>query len=192
MTVPNGEQAAEVLATIPELELIEDAELRSKVVAAWIRAWEMCGVERLDQAIKLAKPVDDPSIGVLHVRSVIRLTTEAARTLRDVYGVEINVDYVAAGAALHDVCKPVEYTAKHPGTPRGDYVHHAITGAAIALEVGLPIEIVHIVAYHSHFGDSVDRSLEGHLVHALDDLSFDAMIRKHSGLSMRQFIAAHH
>jgi putative nucleotidyltransferase with HDIG domain len=182
--------AEDVLGLIPELELIDDGELRAKTVEVWLRACELAGVDRLEDALDLAPGLPDRELGVEHVRSVIRLAVETARTLRDVYDAPIDVDVVAAGAALHDACKVLEYAAAEPGTPRGRSLHHAISGAALALAAGLPVEVVHVVAYHSAHG--VEKSLECQVVTALDEVSFDALARRSMGLTLHQFVTGAH
>jgi putative nucleotidyltransferase with HDIG domain len=186
MTTIEGRES-EVLRVIPELELIEDEELRRRVVQVWVRAYELSGADDLRGAIFLTDSVRDPEAGVEHVRAVIRLAVDAARTLRDGYGAAIDVGHVAAGAALHDVCKIVEYAPAAEGTTRGGVVHHAVMGAALALELGLPAEVAQIVEYHSSVPAGVDRSLEAHVVAAVDHLSFDAVIRRVAGLSLAEY-----
>jgi putative nucleotidyltransferase with HDIG domain len=182
--------AEDLLALIPELELIGDDELRAKTVEVWLRACELAGADRLEDALFLAPGLDEPELGLEHVRSVIRLAVDTAVTLRDVYDAPIDVDVVAAGAALHDVCKVVEYAPAEAGTIRGRGLHHAISGAALALAAGLPPEVLHVVAYHSDH--SVDKSLEAHVVTALDEVSFDALIRRAKGITIRQYVTGSH
>lgn len=180
-----------VLAVLPELDLIGDPALREAAVAVWCRAWEISGAAALEQALVLFPGIADAATGVLHVRSMIRLAVEAATTMRDVYGIPIDVDVAAVGAALHDVGKLIEFAPSAGGTPRGPLLHHAVTGAGLALEAGLPPEIVHIIAYHSRFGEGVDRSLECRLVTGLDDASVDGLVRRASGLSLQQYVRMH-
>ncbi|MBI3965503.1 MAG: HDIG domain-containing protein [Chloroflexi bacterium] len=179
-------KAAIVRELLPEVELVEDAELRDKVIEVWVRAWELSGFARFEDGMMMGKSLRDSQAGLAHIRATARLSIDAARTLRDTFGFQIHVDYVAAGALLHDVCKQVEYIEPAAGTFRGDVLHHSITGAHLALQAGLPPEVAHIVAYHSALGDSVERSFECVLVHSVDEVMADAVYRRFLGKSRRQ------
>ena len=89
---------------------------------------------------------------------------------------KLNKDYLLAGALLHDVGKSLEYQLKdgkvitsEPGTK----MRHPESGARLAEECGLPEEVVHIIAAHSHEGDSMNRIPEAIIVYHCDFIDFE-------------------
>ena len=97
----------ELLRILPEIEWVEDASLRDKVIATWIDAlerggWQPEAIERMP--FTLAKTVS--SSFAKHVRSVTRICAFVADTFDEIYaGVDLALDkdLLVAGALLHDV-----------------------------------------------------------------------------------------
>ncbi len=90
---------------------------------------------------------------------------------------KFDLDAILSGGLLHDVGKVLEYDRKDGKIVKGSFgkfVRHPMSGCALVLEVGLPAEIAHIVAAHSHEGDSGPRSLEANLVHHMDFINFES------------------
>ena len=77
---------------------------------------------------------------------------------------------------VHDVGKLLEYKKlgkKYTKSGFGELVRHPVSGYALALDAGLPIEVAHIVATHSVEGDKVKRSNEAVIIHHCDFIDFD-------------------
>ena len=67
-------------------------------------------------------------------------------------------------------------------------MRHPFSGAALAYELGLPMEIQHMIAAHAGEGDKVKRSPEATLINKADFMSFetlrDLQIRKEPAARM--------
>ncbi len=88
-----------------------------------------------------------------------------------------NRDNLIAGALLADVGKPLEYDKDPSGKviqgKFGQQLRHPFSGVALAHKNGIPGEILHIIATHSHEGDNVERSIESIIFHHADFVDFD-------------------
>jgi hypothetical protein len=171
----------EILAALPELNLIQDTTLRDKVIAVWIESLQTGGfsLEEMKQ-IPFAMLGDQPSITLLErVRAVCHTCIAIADSLLASYGkrLTINRDVLIAGALLADVGKFMEYERRKDGTlrkaPRGELLRHPFTGVGLAFRQSLPVEVMHIIAVHSKEGDHVRRSTEAVIYHHADFTNFE-------------------
>lgn len=183
-----AQRAEHILRLFPEINLIQDEDLRGKVVRAWVKAWEYGGWERIEQAPLVIKAVKKEEAGVEHIRTVAKMARALAEIIRDFSQVPINMDYVLAGALLHDVGKALEYAPEGAAPLAGEMLRHPISGAFIALEVGLPLEMAHIIATHSVEGTYVSQTLEATLVSFADYASFDVLARRELGKTFKDFM----
>ena len=165
---------------LPELSLVGDAELRDKVVAVYEAALERGGWKAEDMNripfTLLIEPC--PATYAEHVRGVTWCALASAKALSKIYGdrVEVNRDYLVAGALLHDVGKLLEYAeedGKFVKSEAGRLLRHPFSGAALAAEFRLPDEVTHIVAVHAKEGEGARASAEAVLVHHADFMNFE-------------------
>jgi len=183
------EQIAELL---PEINSIGDAELRDRVAAVWDEALTTgCGGKGWSfdelRAVKFTLLAGDIDLTFIdHLRSCARQCVAIADVLHTIYGedsIPINRDYLIAGSLLADVGKPLEYDKDANGNVVkgrfGEMLRHPFSGVAMAYKHGLPEEVMHIIATHSHEGDKVQRSIESIIFHHADFVDFD--IAKHLG-----------
>jgi len=171
---------ARLLAILPEIQWIEDVDLRGKVIDTWVDGLERGGwkPEDIDRMpFTLAKAVS--SSFAKHVRSVTRICAYVADTFDEIYGgvdLKLDKDLLLAGALLHDVGKLLEME-EAGGTFRksaaGKLVRHAFSGVALADAHGLPSEVQHMIATHSKEGDPYKRSPESIVLHFADFMNFD-------------------
>lgn len=175
----------EVAALFPNLMDIGDAELRSKVAAVWSEAIETgCGGKgwttdelRSVPFTLLAGDIDLRYIE--HLNSCCKQCIAIAGVLGEVFGdrIWINLDYLIAGSLLADVGKPLEFDKDANGKVVkghfGEMLRHPFSGVALCYKHGIPAEIMHIVATHSHEGDKVQRSIESIIFHHADFVDFD-------------------
>lgn len=163
-------------------EKIKDEELRKKVV-------ETLKISRLshpefkkypkEDIEKLKTPFTVPGYGtaergelVRHIASVTEICIEVAKNLEKNYGISINMDYLIAGALLHDIMKVFEWKIedgeiKHTGI----MLDHSMLAVAELYHRGFPEEVIHIVA--SHFGEAgptPPRNFEALILHYVDSL----------------------
>jgi putative nucleotidyltransferase with HDIG domain len=163
----------ELVRLLPEIELIEDPGLRRKVVRVWQLALERSSFKTVEGIpfTLLIEGVKDTLTE--HTGRVTRSADAIARVRGD-----LKRDVVLAGAILHDVGKVLEYTPGKGGGPVGRsgvgmLLRHPITGAALAMEVGLPPEVVHVIAVHAGEGDLVTRTPEAICVYHCDLIDFE-------------------
>lgn len=170
----------EILACFPEIHEIRDEPLRNQVLAVWEDSLRTGGwtMEELKQ-IPFTLLAGDIDLRFLeHVRTCARMAIAIHDVLKDAYGhrVQLNRDYLIAGALLADVGKPIEYVKRNgqvcKGT-RGDLLRHPFSGVGMCWKHGLPDEVMHVVATHSKEGDHVQRSLESIIFHHVDFVDFD-------------------
>ena len=161
-----------------ELAEIGDQALREQVLRTWVRAMALSGASDLRQDLRFLKDVDKPGLGVEHIRAVVRLALAIAGALAEAHGAALDRDVVAAGALLHDVGKLLEHAPAERHVLAGNLVRHAFSGTYLAIEEGLPREVLHIIAYHSLEGQRLRRTPEGEVVYRADFLSLDALARR--------------
>jgi putative nucleotidyltransferase with HDIG domain len=95
---------------------------------------------------------------VEHLNSCARQCIAIADVLKKSFrrSIPIKRDYLIAGALLADVGKPLEYDKDASGNviqgKFGHQVRHPFSGVALAYKHGIPGEVLHIIATHSHEG----------------------------------------
>ena len=155
----------------PELLWIQNKELRTKVVNVWTNAGEEGHWQRL-QDIPFTLLFENSGLLVDHTRRITNLVWNVANVREE----KLNKDYLVAGALLHDVGKLLEYEMKDGKvmkSKRGETIRHPASGAKLARECGLPEEVIHIIAAHSHEGDTMNRTPEAIIIHHCDFIDFD-------------------
>ncbi len=168
---------------VPEFDLIGNPSLRDKTLEVWEAAMERSGwtPDTLEQMpfTLLINPC--PANYIEHVRAVTLTAYRAAQVFDEIYGdrTPINMDYLVAGALLHDIGKLLEYENRDDGmtvkTAYGSLMRHPFSGAALAHEFDLPMEVQHVIAAHAGEGDKVKRTPEATLVHKADFMSFETL-----------------
>ena len=153
-----------------ELRWIKNSELRDKVAEVWTTAVQKGGWKSLDE-IPFTLLFENSGLLTEHTKRI----TNLAKTIYDQRDEKINLDYLIAGALLHDVGKVLEYEKKNGKIVKSEFgkvFRHPVSGSMLAKELGLPDEIVHIIYAHSHEGDNTKRSPEAIIVHHCDFIDF--------------------
>ena len=169
-----------VLKLWPEINWIENEELRSKVTDAWSYAIEksVLGPDDLE-TIPFSLLIKDCNVSFMnHKRTCVQLAVENAKLMKRNFGDEIAIDMdtLIAGAILIDIGKLMEYEivgGKLSTSDAGKIVRHPFSGVAIADRFGVPPEVQHIIATHSKEGDLGKRTVESIIVHHADFVSFE-------------------
>lgn len=169
---PGGIAVREALTkALPEFDLVRRPELREKVLHVWQEALRRGGwtVEDLSRIPFTLRKETTTSL-LQYVRGVVSACHRLVETLSGHYGrkAALDQDVLVAGALLHDVGKLLEYKESGGAFSRsivGGLVRHPVSGAALCFELGLPVEVVHLVANHSVEGEHVQRSAEAALLH---------------------------
>lgn len=177
-------QRNEVEEIWPELEWIQDPDLREKTLLTWLLAFERSPLEPQDlRTIPFTLHVKDCKVSFLaHKRLVVHLARESALKIADFMGEDMPVDQdiLIAGAILADVGKLLEYEmvdGKCVQSIRGSYLRHPFTGVALAMEMGVPDAVCHIIATHAGEGNLVKRTAEAYIVHHLDFMTYEPLVK---------------
>ena len=165
----------------PELEWIQDRDLREKTAKTWELALRK-SVLKPDDLRKipftlLAGP--DLKVSFMdHKRAVVHIARESGLKFNEFFANElpVNMDILIAGAILADVGKLLEYELDAKGRciqgKYGELVRHPFSGVSLAEQCGVPPEVCHIIAAHAGEGDQVKRSTEAYIVHHADFMTF--------------------
>lgn len=176
---------AQIAELLPEVNDIKDAALRDKVAAVWSEAITTgCGGKgwTFDElrAVPFTLLAGDIDLRYIeHLRSCAQQCLAIADVLTKIFGdrIPINRDHLLAGSLLADVGKPLEFDKDASGKVikghYGEMLRHPFSGVAMCYKHGIPAEVMHIVATHSHEGDKVQRSIESIIFHHADFVDFD-------------------
>jgi len=171
----------EILELWPELEWIEDEDLREKTARTWELALERSVLTAEDLKRIPFTLLCGPDLKVTfmdHKRSVVHIARDAGEKVNAMYHGElpVDMDVLIAGAILADVGKLVEYVLDENGKTvqgsYGKYLRHPFSGVSLAEQCGVPPEVCHIIAAHAGEGDKVKRSTEAYIVHHIDFMTF--------------------
>ena len=160
----------EIEALFPEIEEIGNKELKGKVIKLWLLAIERGGWKDIKK-IPFTLLISTKTPLIEHTRRVTQMAISIAKTRKD-----INYDYIVAGGLCHDVGKLLEYERIKKGVGKsryGELLRHPISGAMLAQEVELPLEIIHIIAAHSTEGEKLKRTPEAIIIHHCDFIDFE-------------------
>jgi len=154
-----------------ELSWIQDETIRKKVIDVWKTAAERGKWDSIDDA-PFTLLIENSGRLTDHTKRI----TNLAKAVYDLRNEDINLDFLIAGALLHDVGKLLEYEKKGEKYVKGEYgnkFRHPVSGSLLAKELGLPDEIVLIIYAHSHEGDKLKRSPEAVIVNHCDFIDFE-------------------
>jgi hypothetical protein len=164
----------------PEIEWIENPELKEKVYQTWEYALEQSVLSPEDLLrIPFTLLIEGCQVTFMeHKRAVVHIAVRAAEAMQEFFGenLPINMDYLIAGAILIDVGKLIEYVLKDDQAvvgKTGKLLRHPFTGVGLAMRFGVPDEICHMIATHSKEGDLGKRTAESIIVHHADFMSYE-------------------
>jgi putative nucleotidyltransferase with HDIG domain len=165
----------------PELDWIEDPDLREKTARTWALALEqsVLSAEDLYQIPFTLLAGPDLKVSFMaHKRAVVHIARESGLKIRDFFGDElpVDMDILISGAILADVGKLLEYEKDDQGKvvqgSYGKYLRHPFSGVSLAEKCGIPPSVCHIIAAHAGEGHLVKRSTEAYIVHHADFMTF--------------------
>ena len=154
-----------------ELQWIKDEKLKNKVIDVWNEAANRGNWNSIEDA-PFTLLIENSGKLTDHTKRI----TNIAKAVYDQRQENLNLDYLIAGALLHDVGKLLEYVKEGGKYVKGEYgksFRHPVSGALLAKELGLPDEIVLIIYAHSHEGDNIKRSPEAVIVNHSDFIDFE-------------------
>ncbi len=154
-----------------ELQWIQDEKLKNKVIDVWNEAANRGNWNSIEDA-PFTLLIENSGKLTDHTKRI----TNIAKAVYDQRQENLNLDYLIAGALLHDVGKLLEYEiidGKPVKSEFGKQYRHPVSGSNLAKELGLPEEVVHIIYAHSKEGDTIQRSLEAIIVNHSDFIDFE-------------------
>ena len=170
---------AHILEDLPEIAEIQSADLREKVIDAWVFALERSSFDRVTDI----PGEGSPNVFVLkrgmqdaHLRGVTRLALAIYDEFKSVYPeAMVDRDIILAGGLCHDIGKTWEFDPENlkRWRERGDRYgepsfRHSAYGTHVCLSVGLPEEIGHICMGHSLEGAHIGHSTECYIIRQAD------------------------
>ncbi|MDI6840259.1 MAG: HD domain-containing protein [bacterium] len=157
-----------IKSIFPELSWIKSKPLRKKVISLWLIAIKRSGWQKIND-IPFTLLIPTKTSLIEHTRKVTQLALKISELRQD-----LKKDILIAGALTHDVGKLFEYESKDGSVVKSaSKVRHPVSGYQLAIEVGLPHEVAHIIIAHSHEGDKIERSNEAIVVHHCDFIDFE-------------------
>ncbi|MBW6500737.1 MAG: HDIG domain-containing protein [Bacteroidales bacterium] len=171
----------EIRTLWPELEWINDPELREKTALTWGKALERSVLTAADLNRIPFTLLCGPDLKVsfmAHKRCVVHIAKESGEKINSFFrdDLPVNMDVLISGAILADVGKLLEYELNEEGKAiqgqYGHYLRHPFSGVSLAEECGVPPEVCHIIAAHAHEGELVKRTTEAYIVHHADFMTF--------------------
>lgn len=173
---------------MPELGRIHDDALRDKAIAVLTEAASRGGwtdpsaMYYVEETASGAPPVVRREVTLVdHLRLVAAAAADMAEQCNRIAGAAVCVDHVLAGGLLHDVGMFELFGPEAPAEPAVPrlraplLLRHPYVGARLAEQMGLPAEVVHIIATHSAEGEYTKRSKESAMVHWADWATYDVM-----------------
>jgi len=161
----------DIVTIFPEIGQIADAKLRQAVIAVWEELWACSAwsdIHKLPSSPEISYPA------IPHNQCVLAMAMSVAECFERFHGVKINRDYLIASAVLQDASKLVEYQPASDGKAEfselGKNYPHAFWAAHLALEKGIPHEVVHVVLTHSPQAPKFPNTLEGKILYYVDQL----------------------
>jgi putative nucleotidyltransferase with HDIG domain len=170
-----------ILKLWPELDWIQDEDLRRKTARTWQMALERSVLSAADLQHIPFTLLCGPGLKVSfmdHKRAVVHIARESGLKIKEFFKDElpVDMDVLLAGAILCDVGKLLEYELDENGAAvqgqYGKYLRHPFSGVSIAEECGVPAVVCHIIATHAGEGDMVKRTTEAYIVHHADFMTF--------------------
>ncbi len=160
-----------ILSLFPTIVRIKDRDLREKVIRTWFNAWKRSNFLRIEDVHQF-EPARNRIhyTNVDHTNQVCQACERMATIPSEILGLQLNLDYLRAGALLHDVDKMVVFDAQTGGwTEAGRRTPHAVAGASMARAEGLPEEVAHIIEAHStKFSPHPPKSIEALILRHAD------------------------
>lgn len=182
----------QVRKSLPELEEIEDDDLRDRVVEAWSSA-SHAAAGAIARTSPYAWNIREVT-NVERVRGVTRIALETAREQRELHGANPDIETVVSACLLHDIGKCYEYPDHVDGAlfedpdPRyaSEEIPNSISEYVLAHEVGCPLAVQRAIP---HFlGEVAKRTLEAELVKSTNSASSNAITEATMRITLQEWV----
>lgn len=169
-----------ILELFPYFNEIKKEELKELGIKAMYMAIKEGGWSENIQEVPVTINWENVNCNLInHINLVTKLCLKIYDSLSDLNnfnGMKMDRDIVILGALLHDIGKFIEFEyveGKVKYSEKSKYMRHPLIGAILVKEIGLPDEVINIVANHSFEGDRSFIIPEGHLIKNVDNLVFE-------------------
>lgn len=182
-----------VTSVFPEILDISDKNLQEKVVEVWMRCLDQSEFSKIEDVPNFpSKDYPAPGLShpemtkftlVDHVRCVVHLVKDIANCIKKFYDVKINLDYLLAGAIIHDTDKVLFFSGTKETcriSDLGKLLPHGFMVGSIAWQLGLDEEIINMALCHTGKSAIFPRTMEGLILIYADCMAADTL-RKISG-----------
>ncbi|MEE9240462.1 MAG: HD domain-containing protein [bacterium] len=187
--------AEEFRRMFPEVDLIQDADMRRGVIDIWMDLAAETSWERFEDIPKNLTSEKHMTL-VGHIRGVTKMAIAMADVAEELHGVAVDRDLLIAACLLHDISKPLESTPDPGGPPSGgsvppakktefgEKIQHGVYGAHKIWEKRPPktTELAHLVITHTRASNTRSMSYEAALLFYADWGDSDAGIIKGGGV----------
>lgn len=138
----------------PDLAKIRDQGLRKAVRDQWRYVGE-CNPGHTDIElipVHPALPIATHGNLVSHIRAQMAISQTLVPTFAKEWKIQFDLDHFLACALVHDSAKVIEFVQQDGTLVATPGFDHAYEGAKIALSVGFPREVAHMIAVHTYLG----------------------------------------
>jgi hypothetical protein len=165
----------DVVEYLPEIELITDEDLRTKVMAIWNRVYES---STFTDPEELPVAPGKPYSHFTHNRSVANHALAIAENLEKFHGITVDRNVLLTAALLQDSGKFAEFEyrdGKVELSAMGRDFQHGFWAAHEALIEGLPHEIVATVFRHTFDAQKFPETLITKIIFYCDQIDMSAL-----------------
>ncbi len=156
----------------PELNAVKNENLARAACACWDESVKISEWDSLEDVPFHPNPRKGKLLS--HLQLTTRIAVDMANAIISTYKTEVDMDVVILAAVLHDLSKPSEFSPRPEGYGKSRIAYlyqHGVLGAHIAIEHGMPSEIVSIIISHTRQSNFDVKSLEGKLICHADDIA---------------------
>lgn len=109
-----------------------------------------------------------------HILSMLNIALALCDSVENIYGGEVNRDYVICGVILHDIFKPLTYDVRSDGSyifsQLGERLDHLTLVVSELMKRGFPLDLVHVVASSHGQGSPISpKTVEALICHIADE-----------------------
>lgn len=183
--VSSGATTKYISAVFPELDLIQDVDLRQRVANVWLELLAASAYETIEECPYSLDPAVDLYL-VEHVRATTRAVVAVADVFEEIHGIRLDRDRLVAAMLLHDSSKLLEWSSdngKKTKSDIGELFPHSYLGAHFALNAGLDWTMAHLIVSHTSATHQLPRTPEGVVIHYVDMACAD-IVRAVRGLPL--------
>lgn len=154
----------EIEQKLPEVDEIDDDDLRTGVMRIWMDALEQSEFESLDEIPW--KWLEGQSL-VRHVRDVTRVSISVADQMSRLRDIDIDKDLITAGGLLHDISYLIEYSSDEVK----EWIPHPYYSMNFLRDIPRRNHIQHVVLAHTDHSNVQPKTIEAEIIYLVDRIT---------------------